>query len=975
MARNDETTTKFKVDISELKSAFQEAQRQVRLANSEFKAATAGMDNWSSSADGLSAKIRQLQSVLTSENQKLENLKQQYSLVSREMGENSRQAQELQIKINNQQAVVNKTASELNHYNQQLEDVQHSAESASHGTDEMESATDRLRSTISQQEKRLEQLSRAYSDVVLEQGASSREAQELRGDISKLSSELNDNRTKLNNAEHAADSLTESFDDTENSVDKLSDGFTVMKGAMANLIADGIKNMASSLVNLASETREYREDMNKLHTAFEVAGFSTQQATDVYKDFYAVLGEEDRSVEAVNHLAKMVDSEEDLATWTDICTGVWATFGDSLPIEGLTEAANETAKVGQVTGPLADALNWVGQSEDEFNEKLAECSDEQERQKLIMETLNGIYSEAADTYRENNKDILAVNEANSNLTDSYAKLGELAEPIIASVKQGLSDLLNAAMDLTNGVDFESLNEKIKAGFSFFIDEVLPIVKDGFKWIIDNGDVIIATIAGIAAGFVAFKVVVIVQQAIALFTSLIAVIKSVGVAQAALNVIMAMNPIGLVVAAIAALVAAFVILWNKSDAFREFWIGLWEKIKEVVGFAIDGIVSFFTGIVDFFKENWQSLLLLILNPFVGAFKLIYDNCEGFRNFINNLVQTIGTFFATMWNAIATAAGAAWTAITEFFSPAVEWFTALFTSVKDSIDSILKVIIGLAKGCWTIIKRVYEVVAEWFNKNVTTPVSKFFTSMWNKLKNGAKNAWTGISNAFKNAATWFNDKIISPVSNFFGDMWAKVKSGAKNAWTGITSVFSPVVDWFRGKFTEAWTAVKNVFSTGGKIFDGIKDGIASTFKTVVNGIISGINKIISVPFDSINGMLNKIRNASFLDISPFKDLWSENPLKIPKIPLLAKGGIVDDATLAMIGEKGKEAVVPLEKNTKWIDLVASKIATQINSGASNVTSSAPQPQIYNFYQTNNSPKALSRLEIYRQTKNQIAMLKGV
>ena len=248
------------------------------------------------------------------------------------------------------------------------------------------------------------------------------------------------------------------------------------------------------------------------------------------------------------------------------------------------------------------------------------------------------------------------------------------------------------------------------------------------------------------------------------------------------------------------------------------------------------------------------------------------------------------------------------------------------------------------------------------------------MWKTISDAAKTAWTVISGAFKSAVTWFNDKIVSPISNFFENMWDKIKTGASNAWDGITSVFGVVVDWFREKFSAAWQAVKDVFSTGGKIFDGIKDGIVSAFTTVVNAIIRGINRIITIPFNAINSMLNKIRNISILDIEPFAGLWSENPLSIPQIPELAKGGVVNGATLATIGEDGQEAVVPLENNTKWIDLVASKIATQIGSnGISNDINN--NSVTYNFYQTNNSPKALSRLDIYRQTKNQIAMLKGV
>ena len=132
---------------------------------------------------------------------------------------------------------------------------------------------------------------------------------------------------------------------------------------------------------------------------------------------------------------------------------------------------------------------------------------------------------------------------------------------------------------------------------------------------------------------------------------------------------------------------------------------------------------------------------------------------------------------------------------------------------------------------------------------------------------QNAWTGIKNA-----------------------WSGVKNFFTNVWNGIKKAFSSVTNWFKTTFKNAWQGVKNVFSTGGKIFEGIKDGISSVFKTVVNSLISGINTIIATPFNTINTLLNGVRDAGVGDIKPFKDLWSENPLTVPQIPKLATGTVV-------------------------------------------------------------------------------------
>lgn len=302
---------------------------------------------------------------------------------------------------------------------------------------------DELSGTVNKQAKTLRKLQNEYAGYVVEGKKSSAEAKNLKNQIKTLSSELNNNRSKLEDAEEAANKLSGGYGKASGILEKLgvsaggsAGGFTIMKGAIANLVSGGIQwligkcsEAVSALWNLSEETQEYREDMGKLETAWEAEGKSGDFATETYKNFYAALGEEDRSVEAVNHLAKLVDTEKDMQKWTDIATGVWGTFGDSLPVEGLTEAANETAKVGKVVGPLADALNWAGVNEDEFNTKLAKTANEQERAALITDTLTGLYGKAAEKYKENNSSIIAARKATSDFTDAQAQLGEKMEPL------------------------------------------------------------------------------------------------------------------------------------------------------------------------------------------------------------------------------------------------------------------------------------------------------------------------------------------------------------------------------------------------------------------------------------------------------------------------------------------------------------------------------------------------------------------
>ena len=249
----------------------------------------------------------------------------------------------------------------------------------------------------------------------------------------------NDTEKKLDDIGEKAEEAGKKLEDLGDSSEKSGKGFKIAETAIGNFIANGVTALVgkvgeaiSSLVALADETREYREDMAKLDAAFTSAGHSTEEAQKAYDGFYKILGESDRSVEAVNHLAELTDNTEDLTKWQTIAAGVTAKFGDSLPIEGLTEAANETAKVGAVTGPLADALNWAGISEDNFNKALEKCNSEQERATLITNTLNKEYEVAAAEYNTLTASAQAAREATNRMEQAQAALGAAMEPVITA---------------------------------------------------------------------------------------------------------------------------------------------------------------------------------------------------------------------------------------------------------------------------------------------------------------------------------------------------------------------------------------------------------------------------------------------------------------------------------------------------------------------------------------------------------------
>lgn len=841
-----------------------------------------------------------------------------------------------------------------------------------------------------------------------------------------------------------------------------------MKGVAAGaaIAVAAIVAVGAALVKLGKASLDFQKAQAKLNTAFLSMGSTAQQAAESYNGLFRFLGDQDTSVEAAAHLAKLTTNQKELAEWTKICQGIYATFGDSLKIEGLTEAANETARVGKVTGTMADALNWAGVSEDEFNAKLAKTTSYSEREALIRSTLNGLYSDAAEIYERNNKALLEHNESQARLDASMARAGQSVTPLLTALNNlsavlfdalapaievisnalatfvgwitqgiqavmglfgavtgastsitsmanagaGIGSAANGANALAGGLnDAAAAAEKAKKATMGF-DE-LNVVGSG-----SSGG---AGGSGSGApGYMAPQVgaqnfTMEVEQTEKKASGLAETMKKIG---EELKDVFAPT--------ISAWTEGFETIkqaWNDSkdnferggkdilsslESITKYAVGdfvpslvnsfsenLAPVITDVLGFAIeetgknfetfgyitkDATESLVIPAIDTLKNAYMDMMETVGNvwdekgqPLLDKWTQAMDHVRStfvglYEEFIKPIVEKITKTFEKLWNehlqplwekivsAVMTVADCLLKLYNEFLAPIIDWIrknivpvikkwlegliehlgevigyiadaiggvitvfeglvnfiTGVFTGdweqawegIKQIFGGIWEVICGIALAAWETIKYPFEQAGE------------FFSGVWNKIKeifSGVKEwfsekftaAWTGIKSAWSGAKNWFGD-----------------------VWEGIKKPFKDVAGWFKEKFTAAWTAVKNVFSSGGKIFDGIKEGILSGLKTVINKIIDGINKVIAVPFKGINSALSKIKGVEILGYKPFD--WVKT-FTIPQIPKLARGGIVDHATLAMIGERGKEAVVPLENNTEWIDKLAAKLASVGNT----------------------------------------------
>lgn len=379
-------------------------------------------------------------------------------------------------------------------------------------------------------------------------------------------------------AEQRTQELAERSGVAAKDLDKLKKKADDVADKGLKVLAAAATATVAALTAASEATREYRTNMAKLNVAFTDNGHSAAEAQEAYQELVGVLGESDQAVEAANHLAKLTDNARDLATWTgDILPGVFATFGDSLPIEGLTEAANETAKVGQVTGPLADALNWAGVSEDKFNESLAACSDEQERQALITGTLSGLYKSAAAQYKRTNAEVIRANKANDAWTASLAQSGKVMEPIVTDVKELGVELLQSA------------DQPIRRISKYIRSTLLPTLEKVSKWALRNGPQIIGVTTGLATAMGSYKVG---AAAAKIATSdLTKVILGAEKAQKLLNLTTAATPWGLAIAGAAAVVAGLAALSDAQARAAESVSALSAEEQSLCDSARDAAAAF------------------------------------------------------------------------------------------------------------------------------------------------------------------------------------------------------------------------------------------------------------------------------------------------------------------------------------------------------------------------------------------------
>lgn len=800
------------MDISQLKSGISEANRQIKLANAEFKAISSSMDFVADSADGIKAKLDQLNKVLDNQEKILDAYEKQLELTVKEQGEGSKAADDLRIKIANQKAAINDTKKQINDFNGKLEEAEKS----------------------------------------------------------------------MTDGAKAADDLADNVEDAGKEAKDASEGFTVMKGVLADLAASAIKAVVSGLKDMANAAKEaynaYDEGADNVIKATGATGEAAEALKDSYtnvsKTIVGDMGEIGNALGEVNtRFGTNGKDLEDLTTLylkfakitgADVVSSIddtqkaLATYGKG--VESAGELLDALAKTAQETGVDTSTLtNGIVSNATAFQEmglnleQAVAFMGQLEKSGANSETvLNGMrkaLKNSAKSGKGLNASLEELQNAIENGADgmdglnaAYDLFGKSGDQIYGAIKNGtlsfkdlakaagnsmgtVTDTFEATQDATD--DFKLAVQSLKADvgktisdllaengpqiretiakISELLAQLIPKVKDIITFIIDHWQTL-ATLAGIIAGvFAAIKV----------GTAVMTVF----------NAVMAANPIGLIVIAIGALIAAVTLLITHFEEFKEFFAATWETIKEIA-------------------------------EVVG--------------------QAIANAFTAAWDAIKNA----WSVVSDFFA-----------------------------GIWDNIKAAFANVGEWF--------TDLFTKAWD----GIKTAW-------------------GAVGDFFTDIW-----------DGIKNTFSGIGEWFKG-----------VFEGARDIIEKIWESVTEIVKAPINFLIKGLNKFIDA--------LNKIQIPDWV---PGVGGYG---LDIPKINELERGGVLKKGQMGLLEGNGAEAVVPLENNRAWINATAAAMKQALQSegilaGANNAAASA---QSVTFNQYNTSPKALSRLDIYRQTQNALNYARG-
>lgn len=923
MARDNESTMQWKLDIADLKKNMTDARNQIKLANAEFKNATAGMGKWSDSATGVAAKTRQLQSVLGSQRTILEDLKKQYALVSQEMGETSPQAQRLKVQIENQEAAVKKTESQLEGYNDRLEELQ---------SQEKEANTEfgKLTSTIDEQEKQLSDLKDEYAKAAINFGENSDEAKDLARQIGDLSGDLQENKAKLEGAQDAAESFDKSLEDVNQSAGDTG-GIDAMKVALGNLISQGIQAAIQGFKDLAQASYDawaaYDEGAD---TIIAATGATGDAADDLMNAYSGVAG----SI---------------VADFTDIGTAVgevstrFGLTGDAL--QGLSEDFLRFAQLNGVdvktaidssqaamaawgieaqdAGLMLDTLNAAGQATGISVDKLAESM---VTNAPALQEMGYSASDAAMFLANLEKNGVDASSTLAGMKRALANAAAEGKPM-SQAMQEMEDSIRNAGSSTEAITLATELFGTKAGAS-----IANAVRDGnlsfaelgtamsdfegnvnqtFENTLDAPDKLALAMQGVRveladmAGQLMEEFGPQIEEAFAYVEdTLIPTLKDA--------ITWAMNNLPNIASAIAGIgtaMAAMKVVSMVTGAVEAF------KAWKV---ATDGMTLSQKLLNAAQMASPIGLVVGLIAGLVAALVVLWNTNEDFRNkvievwgnvkeFVGGVVDAINVFFTeTIPNAILSM---------------VDWFA----QIPVKVGAFLSAVIAKVKAWATQMGASALAAARGFLNNVITFVSQVPTRIGAFLSSAISRvaSWAGqLASRGRAAAQSLLNAVVGTVREIPG----RVADVGMNLVRGIWNGISNGLGWIKGKIS-GWVGnvtsfIKNLFGIHSpstvmrdEVGKYLAQGIGVGFGNEMPAVLKSMQK-------DMGGMVDGLRS----DVS------------------IAANGIAGGTYAASAG------------------------------GVGSTETGGARVQNVIFNQTINSPNAIDRLGIYRDTKSIIFTAKG-
>lgn len=727
-------------------------------------------------------------------------------------------------------------------------------------------------------------------------------------------------QTALNNTKADMVKIQKEIDDTseklkKSKIDWESVGETVGKvgkaiGAGVAAMGAAIGAAAGAFLGLAESTREARENMGKLETGFTTAGHSAEDAKNTYTELYGILGDDGQATEAAAHLAKLTNNEKELATWTDIATGVYATFGDSLPIENLTEAANETAKTGAITGGLADALNWAGVSEDEFQASLDKCSTEQERQALITETLNGLYSDAAKKYREVNGDIIDAQKATASLNSAMAELGAIAEPIVTKLKQLAADLLQQITPFVEliGNGLVGALTGAEGAAQQFTDGLLGMVTFAIQKLTEMLPTFInfafQMIANIATG-IAQALPTLVPSLVQLVTDIVQVlIDNIPLLiDAALQLVTGLaqgiiNAIPVLVAALPTLITSLI-------------DGLLSAIPQIIQAGIDLLTSLITALPEIIATIVAAIPEIINGIITALLENIPLIIQAGIDLLVALIQALPQIITTIVQAIP-----------QIISGIVN---ALVQNIPQIIQAGVQLFVALIQNLPTIIVEIVKAVPQ-----IVSGIVSAFGSLVGEMMNAGANLLHGLWEGISSAASWLWDKVtgwasslVDGIKGFFGihspsTVFAEIGT---NMGEGVGVGFGESMDGVSADMTAAMGGAGQL--TAAEAVRAVNDGIIAN----IEGLSGAVNAIVERVISGLTAQAQRLNQAGQdFDRHISSGMITAIPQITAKIPQITQSIIT---AFNAQNQKFIEAGVTIDKNiasgmVQGIPQITSKVA---------------------------------------------------